>query len=205
MEVNEALLQIAAIRQQMARTEQFRGYRAGSITFTGFFALIGGGVQAILYSRPSDDLAGYLALWGTIAIVSCLICMLDVWLRYRMSKGLLQRETTHLALEQLCPSLVAGGLLTIVIARFTPSSAWLLPGLWSILFGLGMFASHRMLPRPIFAIATYFVVGGLFAIVIESESHSFSAWTMPALFGVGQFMSAGVLAVSNRREFKVIP
>lgn len=204
MEVNEALLQISAIRHQMARSEQFRGYRAGSIALTGLFAFVGGAVQATRFPNPSEYLAGYLLLWGTIAIVSSAICIADVWLRYRTARGLLQRETTHLALEQLCPCLIAGGLLTIVIAKFTPSSAWLLPGLWSILFGLGMFASHRLLPRPIFAVATYFLVGGLLAIIAESEQQTFSPWTMPLLFGVGQLLSAGILAVSNRREVNIV-
>ena len=39
MELREALTQIAEIRQQMARGEVFRGYRAATTAFSGVVAL----------------------------------------------------------------------------------------------------------------------------------------------------------------------
>ena len=43
MELREALTQIAEIRQQMARTEVFRGYRAMPVAFGGVVALAAAG------------------------------------------------------------------------------------------------------------------------------------------------------------------
>ena len=40
MELRDALTQIAEIRQQMARGEVFRGYRAATTAFSGMAALL---------------------------------------------------------------------------------------------------------------------------------------------------------------------
>ena len=60
---------------------------------------------------------------------------------YRRSSGPLHKETTYLALGQFFPCLVAGGLLTFLIAWTEPDVGWMLPGLWALLFSMGVFAS----------------------------------------------------------------
>ena len=39
MELHEALTQIAEIRQQMAKSDVFRGYRSAPVAFSGLVAL----------------------------------------------------------------------------------------------------------------------------------------------------------------------
>jgi hypothetical protein len=55
-------------------------------------------------------------------------------------------EIAWLAIEQFIPCVVAGGLLTIVLERSAPEVLWILPGLWQILYSLGLLASCRLLP-----------------------------------------------------------
>lgn len=196
MELNEALVQISAIRQQLARSEQFRGYRAAPVAFSGVLAVAAGAVQPTLVAEPIDDLGRYLALWMGVAAVSLSICLGDVWLRYRKSAGRLHQETTQLALGQFFPSVIAGGLLTLVIAQTAPRVAWMLPGLWAVFFSLGLFASWRLLPRAIFAAAAYFLASGLFALS-RGDVDALSPWAMPLLFGVGQMLTAAVLFLSE--------
>ena len=62
-------------------------------------------------------------------------------------------EPTWLAVEQFLPSLIAGLLITVVMVRQAPGQVALLPGLWQILFSLGLFASARLLPKAVFAVA----------------------------------------------------
>ena len=200
MELNEALLQISVIRQQLARTEQFRGYRAAPVALSGVLACLGGIVQAVWISDPMTQLGTFLCLWISVATISLTICLGDVWRRYRHHTGLLHRETMHFALEQFSPSLLAGALLTIVISKSASHSAWMLPGLWAILFSLGLFASWRLLPSAIFGVATYFLASGLVALSLQSREETLSAWTMPLLFGIGQFLTATVLLLSERKQ-----
>ena len=36
---------------------------------------------------------------------------------------------------------LAGALITFVLVRSVPSATWMLPGLWQIIFSLGVFSS----------------------------------------------------------------
>src|SRR5258708_12195140 len=67
----------------------------------------------------------------------------------------------HAATEQFIPAGVAGALLTFVLFRYAPQSLWMLPGLWQIVFSLGIFASCRSLPRPMFAACAWYLAAAL--------------------------------------------
>src|SRR5262245_61863853 len=146
-ELDEALARIAEIRHQMARTEVFRGYRALPVAFSGALALATGLVQAAWLPRPSERLGAYLTLWIGAAIISALAAGLAMVGRQLRSASAWSREARRMALDQFTPCLVAGGLLTAVVATTATESAWMLPGLWQLLFSLGIFASRPLLPR----------------------------------------------------------
>lgn len=197
MELHEALLQISTIRRQLARTEQFRGYRAAPVALSGLLAIGAGGLQALWIADPFQHLGLYLTLWIAVALLSLAICLGDVWWRYRNSAGMLHRETTRLAIAQFAPCLVAGALLTVVLVQSVPDAAWMLPGLWAILFSMGLFASWRLLPRTIFGVAAWYLASGLWALSQGSSLSAMTPWTMPLLFGVGQLLTAAALLPSE--------
>jgi len=66
----------------------------------------------------------------------------------------------------------------------------MLPGLWSISFSLGIFASCRFLPRPMFAVGLWYLAAGLVCLVVESGPRELSPWAMGISFGVGQLLVA---------------
>ncbi len=39
-------------------------------------------------------------------------------------------------------------LITIVLVRYVPAALWMIPGIWQVIFSLGVFSSCRFLPRP---------------------------------------------------------
>ena len=172
---------------------------------SGLLAFVAGGVQAAWIAEPTLHWGQFLALWMTVAALSLAICLGDIWRRYRRSSGLLHQEATHLALEQFFPCLLAGGLLTVVVARFAPQVVWMLPGLWAILFSLGLFASWRLLPRAIFGVASYYLASGLGSLLWGSGRNGLSPWTMPLVFGVGQMLTAAVLLLSEGKQRGVEP
>ena len=193
MELREALTQISEIRQQMARTEVFRGYRALPVAFSGLLAVLAGGLQSLWIPDPSRRTTEYLLLWVGTAVLSALAAGVEMGLRSRAAGSVLRREITWLAVEQFVPSLVAGGLLTFVLAQAAPECLWLLPGLWQVLFSLGVFASCRLLPRATFGIAFFYLFSGLVTLALARGNTAFSPWAMGLPFGVGQFLASGVL------------
>jgi len=198
MELREALTQITEIRHQLARTEVFRGYRAMPVAFSGVVALLAALVQAATIAEPSAQILPYLMLWIGAAVVSGLAAGLEMMIRARNSASPLTRELTWLALEQFCPSLVAGALLTIVLYRAVPEGLWMLPGLWQILYSLGIFASCRLLPKPTFWVAVFYLGSGL-AVLAQGEA-ALGPWSMGLPFSVGQLLAAAVLYSTLERD-----
>jgi len=98
----------------------------------------------------------------------------------------------------MTPSLVAGALLTFVITQFAGEIAWVLPGMWSILFGLAVFASRRLLPRATFLVGGFYLLAGL--LMISMRYDALAAWTMGATFGIGQISAAALLYFTLERQ-----
>jgi hypothetical protein len=193
MELREALTQITEIRLQLARTEVFRGYRAMPVAFSGVVALTAALVQAVTIADPQAQIGSYLALWIGAAVVSGLAAGLEMVVRARAASSPLTREMTWLALEQFSPCLLAGALLTAVLVRSAPGSLWTLPGLWQIVYSLGIFASCRLLPRATFWVAVFYLGTGLAVLTAGDGQSALSPWFMGVPFGVGQLLAAAVL------------
>jgi hypothetical protein len=193
MELREALTQITEIRLQLARTEVFRGYRAMPVAFSGLVALGAGLAQAARIADPVTGIGAYLSLWIGAAVVSAAAAGLEMMIRARNASSSMTREMTWLALEQFCPSLVAGALLTIVLVRAAPEGVWLLPGLWQVVYSLGIFASCRLLPRATFWVAAFYLVTGLAVLALARGEAALSPWAMALPFGAGQMLAAAVL------------
>jgi hypothetical protein len=193
MELQEALSQIAEIRSQMARTEVFRGYRALPVAFSGMLALAASLAQAAWIANPMEQLGAYLSLWVSAAVLSALaagVAMLD---RRRRSASAWGREATRLALDLFTPCVVAGGLVAAVMVFAAPEGVWTLPGLWQVLFALGLFASCRLLPRPVWFVAVFYLASGVTCLGLARGEAALSPWAMGLPFGVGQFLSAAIL------------
>jgi hypothetical protein len=114
-------------------------------------------------------------------------------LHCRQSTNSLTIPNTILAVGQFAPSVVAGGLLTFVLFRQAPDAAWMLPGLWSIFFSLGIFASYRLLPKATFWIGVFYMMAGILGLLWARDAFAFSPWAMGLSFGVGQLASAAIL------------
>jgi hypothetical protein len=196
-DLERALADITAIRSQMARGSEFRGYGPVTIATTGLFTLLAAAAQAILLPNPSADIAGYLILWVVVALVSAILIGVEMVARTRRMHSGFADEMLYTAVEQFTPAAVAGALLTVVLARSAPQSIWMLPGLWQVVFGLGVFASCRALPRPMFAAGAWYLAAGLANLAFSSADNALSPWSMAVPYGIGQLYIAAVLYRSN--------
>jgi hypothetical protein len=192
-ELDRALADITAIRSQLARGTQFRGYGPMTVAATGFLAVAAAAVQALWLPDPAGDLFAYVAIWVATAAVSVLLIGIEMVARSRRIHSGLADAMIHAATEQFIPAGVAGALLTFVLFRFAPQSLWMLPGLWQIVFSLGIFASCRSLPRPMFAAGVWYLATGLASLAFANGAHAYSPWSMAVPYGVGQLFIAAVL------------
>jgi hypothetical protein len=192
-DLERALADITAIRSQMARGTQFRGYGPVTIAATGLLTVLAAGAQALLLPEPAADIAGYLILWVVVAAVSAIMIGVEMVARARRIHSGLADEMLYTAVEQFMPAAVAGALLTVVLVRSAPQSVWMLPGLWQIIFGLGVFASCRTLPRPMFAAGAWYLAAGLANLAFANADNGLSPWAMAVPYGIGQLYIAAVL------------
>ena len=189
----KALADIDAIKGQVARATQFRGYGPATVALTGVVALLAAGVQAIWLDNPAEQVSAYLAIWVGAAVISAVLIGAETITRSLRLHSALADEMIYAAIEQLIPPAVAGTLLTFVLVRFAPGNVWMLPGLWQILFSLGVFASCRLLPKPLFVAGAWYLASGLVGLVIAAGGAVLSPWAMAIPFGVGQLLAAGIL------------
>jgi hypothetical protein len=194
----KALAEIDLIRGQMARAVEFRGYGPATIGATGILALLAATVQSHWLKNPGRDIGAYLAIWIAIAALSLIIIGVETVTRTRRMHHGLAKEMIHSALTQFLPTIVAGMLLTVVLARNAPQSLGLLPGLWQVIFSLGVFSSCQFLPRPMFAVGVWYLAAGLACLALGSGEWAFSPWVMGVPFGLGQLFVALVLQLDYR-------
>jgi hypothetical protein len=192
VELNEALDRIDEIRVRLAETERFRGYRALPVLGSGLLAAAAAAAQPAILPDPADQLGGYLGLWLGVAAVSVTAALVTMLLRVRGGAAL-DPDSVRLALGQFLPCLAAGAAVTAVLARAVPECAWLLPGLWQVLFSLGVFASARLLPPQALAVAAWYLGSGVACLAWARGTAAFSPWAMGLPFGAGQLASAAVL------------
>ncbi|MBV8805850.1 MAG: hypothetical protein JO042_12400 [Sinobacteraceae bacterium] len=196
-ELRQALAEIRAIRTQVARGTQFRGYGPRSIALSGLLALAVAALQARWFAASERETAEFLAIWVATAAISVFLSAWETVTRARRLHDGLAKEMTHTAVEQFLPAIVAGILLTVVLVKAAPQVTWMLPGLWELMFSLGVFASCRFLPRPMFTVGLWYLASGLACLVLESVHQTLSPWSMGIPFGVGQLLVAFVLQYNN--------
>jgi fumarate reductase subunit D len=196
-DLDKALADITAIRSQMARGAEFRGYGPATVAATGVLAIGAATVQALWLPDPTTQPLPYLALWVATAFLSVGLIGIEMVARTRRIHHGLADEMIHAATEQFIPAGVAGVLLTVVLYRFAPENLWMLPGLWQIVFSLGLFAACRSLPRPMFAAAVWYLATGLAGLAFANGAHAFSPLAMAVPYGLGQFYIAVVLYLTS--------
>ena len=192
-DLNRALTDISVIRGQLARDTEFRGYGPATLAATGVLALVVAGAQALWLKDPAAHVHLYVSLWVVTAAASLVVIGMETIQRSRRAHGALAVPMLQSAVEQFLPAIVAGGLLTVVLLQVAPQILWMLPGLWQIVFSLGVFASCRFLPRPMFLAGVWYLACGLGCLALVPAEQRFSPWVMGVPYGVGQLLVARIL------------
>ncbi|MBB3996435.1 hypothetical protein [Aureimonas pseudogalii] len=194
-DVQKALAEIEAIRSGMAAGTVFRGFGPTTLAATGGLALVAAGLQTLY---PPTVLV-FFVQWIAVALVSVAAVGVEVVLRSRRQHGGLADAMIHQAIQQFLPAGMAGAGFAAVVARCAPDTAWMLPGTWAVLVGLGLFAAQRSLPRAAVLVAAWYFVAGFAALLLSAGVSTPSPFAMGVPFAVGQ----GLLAIVFLRSPEV--
>lgn len=198
-DLRRALGDIHAIRKQVADRTEFRGYGPVAMACTALFAIVAAAAQPYLAPDPVHMPVRYLAVWFVAATLSLLLSAVTVYTRSRRMHSGLSDEMIRMAAQQFMPSVGAGLLVTLVLVFAVPHVVWMLPGLWQVIFSLGVFASCRSLPKTMFAPACLYLGTGIAAMAI-GDARALSPWVMGVPFALGQMMIASVLRFDGAAE-----
>lgn len=193
MRVDDALRQIEAIHDQLDKSETYRGFQVGGVAAGGVLGLAAAALQE-RFVEP-EYFVGY---WVLVAAVCGLLSGGSaLYSFFRVEDAVTRRKTARL-LMQFLPSLVAGGVVTWVFVQAGLSAY--LPGLWALLFGLGVLASRPYMPRAIGWVSLYYLVCGCLLLVWSTRGHDLSGWQVGGVFGAGHLASALVLSRNVERD-----
>jgi hypothetical protein len=196
-DLNKALGDISRIRIQIAHTTTFRGFGPATLASTGILAMVSAKAQTIWLSDPTNNITAYLGIWIGTAALSAAVIGTQMHARTRRLHSGMADEMIRMAVEQFLPAAVAGALVTVVLVRSVPAALWMLPGIWQIIFSLGVFSSCRFLPRPVAAVGVWYLATGLACIAL-GDSRDLTPWMMGIPFGLGQLLVAGILAFTSK-------
>jgi hypothetical protein len=191
-DLNKALGDISSIRRHVANATEFRGYGPVTLAGTGILAIAAAGAQSLWLPDPVNHVMEYLCIWIVTAALSAGLIGTEMYARTRRIHSGMADEMIRMAVEQFLPSVGVGTLLTLVLARYVPEALWMIPGMWQIIFSLGVFSSCRFLPRAVVAAGGWYLLTGLSSIAL-ADNRALSPWVMGIAFGAGQLLVAGIL------------
>jgi hypothetical protein len=196
-DLNRALVDIRSIRRQVAQTTEFRGYGPLTLSATAVLALLAGVVQSRWLPEPANFPAQYVALWLTTALLcAALIASQMIGRAKRLHSGMAD-EMISMAVAQFLPAGIAGAILPFVLLHVGDNVFWLLPGLWQIIFGLGVFASCRCLPRPMLLVGAWFLLTG-FGCVALGDARAVAPAIMSGAYAIGMALVAAIHYFSHK-------
>ena len=198
-DLDRALIDIRNIRRQVAQTTEFRGYGPLALSATAVLALLAGVVQSYWIPEPADCPAQYVALWlGTAVLCAALIASQMLTRSRRLHSGIAD-EMIRVAVAQFLPAGIAGAILPFVLLHVGRDVFWMLPGLWQIIFSLGVFASCRCLPRPMLLAGAWFLLTGLACVAI-GDSRALAPATMSGAYAMGMMLVAVIHYLSGKKS-----
>jgi hypothetical protein len=189
--VTRALDQIAEIHQQIAKGEVYRGYRSLPVAASGLIGIAAAWLQPA--TLGTGDPVGFVLYWTAIAVAAGFVGSSEIVYNYVVHEGGSDKRQTRKVVGQFLPSVVGGAAITVCFTHLSAALVPLLPGLWTICFGIGTFASRPYLPKASGWIALFYYAAGFTLLWIARGPEALTGWWVGGVFGVGQLLAALVL------------
>jgi hypothetical protein len=194
--VSRALEQISEIHGHLARTHVYRGWRPVPCALSGAIGMAGVVWQLVV--EPPATAWAFVIAWSIVAAVAIVVgCAEIAWHYTRASVS--ERHRARHVFAQAVPAVVAAIIITVVLINTNPALVMLLPGVWALMFGVGMFAARPFVPSGSGWVALYYWLAGIVVLSVHAAGPMPSPWAVGGVFGVGQTLAALVLWKEERR------
>ncbi len=198
MHLTRAVSQISEIHEHLVKGEVYRGYRALPIAASGLVGLAAALLQPA-FVWPGGP-AGFVGYWLVVAAIAGLTGMGEIPFNYLFRDDAEARRRTRRVVGQFAPCLAAGVAAGWAFAAVGRPAIDLLPGVWTLIFALGVFASRPYLPRATGWVGLFYFLAGAYLLVDTANSLHHAAWRLAGTFAVGQLATALVLYSNLERD-----
>jgi hypothetical protein len=197
MHVHDALERLDQIHDQLTRSEVYRGFRVQAVAATGLVAVVAALVQPMIPGAAEG--LGFAWFWLAVAGAGGFLGTAAAVHDYLTREDTFARRRTRRVMAQFAPCLLAGGAITLGVMRL-PELVAFLPGLWAIVFGLGIIAARPHLPHGIGFVGLGYILAGSALFFRAQPGAESSEWSVGGVFGVGHLATAFVLWRSEPRS-----
>jgi hypothetical protein len=198
MRVSDALGQIAHIHQQLAKAEVYRGFHPQCVALSGVIGIAAAVLQP--WVAGGEDATAVVVYWLAVAAVCGLSGVSATVHAYLFRDDEFARRRTRQVAGQFVPCLAVGVAVTAILGRGTPEAVALLPGLWALVFGLGVFAARPYLPHATGWVALFYLTCGALLLAAAPADLVRAGWGVGGVFGAGQLATAWVLHRNEERD-----
>jgi hypothetical protein len=170
---DRAMDNLRYIRETMERATPFTGISGWGEIAIGSTAFI-----ACFIAAQQTTFRAWLAVWVAEGLISMLIAGWSMDRKARAVHMPLVSGPGRKVVFSLAPPLIAGALLTLVLARAGAASA--IPGTWLLLYGTGVITGGMFSVRAVPAMGLCFMLLGAATLFTDP---AYANWFMAAGFG----------------------
>jgi hypothetical protein len=192
MRVQDALDRLDEIHAHLTRAEVYRGFRAPAVAAVGAVGFVAAAAQ------PAG--VEFVAYWVCVAALSAALGFGAAARSYVCGEDEYERRRTRRVMAQFLPCLLAGVAVTVAVVRAAPDFVSFLPGLWAVLFGLGVVAARPHLPGGLWFVGLGYVLAGAAVLARAGVGAEPSGWAVGGVFGAGHLTTAVVLWAGRGAE-----
>ena len=198
MRVTDALSQIARIHDHLARAEQYRGFRPAAVALSGIVGLVAALIQP--WFVAADNPIAFVRYWLIVAAVGGGIGISPAVDAFVWREDSYARKRTMRVVGQFSPCVAAGFGATMAIVKAESQLTPFLPGLWTVVFALGVFSARPYLPRAIGWVGLYYLTAGIGLLSTIPANLTWAGVAVGVVFAAGQVATAAVLHRNRERN-----
>jgi hypothetical protein len=197
-QLSEALSSLSEIHSHLAKGEVYQAITAKPVALSGCAGCLAAALQArfVVDSDPGT----FIWYWLVAALLCGMLGSSGAIYAYCFENEPLLRRRTRIVAGQFAPCVMVGVFVPLALLPFATQCIGMLPGLWSVFYGLGIFSTRPYLPRATGWIGLYYLVVGVLLVNLLSPVSIPSGWALGLPFLVGQLGLALVLYRNQRRE-----
>ena len=192
-DVDQALAVLGDIREKIAASSQFNGFAPEALTLCGAIAALGGVAQTLWPGQLAADPVHYVGLWGLIITAFAAINGVEAFIRTRVRHGEMAHAMIAAVARRVAPFALAILAVAVIICQLAPEVAWIVPGLWLMMFGLVCFTFLEKLPKHVVGVGMWFFACGIAVLIATCLDPVLSPWMMSAPLAVGHGAIAFIL------------